>query len=72
MDEEIGGVVKALDDRAMRDNTLIVFQSDNGGTRNPMFSGKVDTSAIPSLPQDRAWLRDDPTTWRRLRQSRRA
>ena len=52
MDDEIGEVVKALDDRGMRDNTLIIFQSDNGGTRNPMFSGEVDTSTLKSLPPD--------------------
>ncbi|MFO1305710.1 MAG: arylsulfatase [Burkholderiales bacterium] len=33
MDDEIGRVVRALDKRGMRDNSLIVFQSDNGGTR---------------------------------------
>ena len=27
--------------REMRDNTLIVFQSDNGGTRNAMFAGRT-------------------------------
>jgi arylsulfatase A-like enzyme len=31
MDEQIGQVVEALERRGMRDNTLIVFQSDNGG-----------------------------------------
>jgi arylsulfatase A-like enzyme len=33
MDDHIGRVVAALEQRHMRDNTLIVFQSDNGGTR---------------------------------------
>ena len=40
MDDEIGRVVAALDKKGMRDNTLIVFQSDNGGTRNAMFAGE--------------------------------
>ena len=40
MDDEIGRVVEALDKKGMRDNTLIVFQSDNGGTRNAMFAGE--------------------------------
>ena len=31
----------------MRDNTLIVFQSDNGGTRNAMFAGEMVTSRRP-------------------------
>src|SRR5215471_14131831 len=34
MDDQIGRVVDALDKKKMRDNTLIVFMSDNGGTRN--------------------------------------
>ena len=62
MDDEIGRVVKALDARGMRDNTLIVFQSDNGGTRNPMFSGEVDISAIKSLPPDNGPYREGKGT----------
>jgi arylsulfatase A-like enzyme len=62
MDDEIGRVVKALDERKMRDNTLIVFQSDNGGTRNPMFSGEVDTSTIKSLPPDNGPFREGKGT----------
>src|SRR5262249_42046757 len=41
MDDQIGRVVDALDKKKLRDNTLIVFMSDNGGTRNPMFSGAI-------------------------------
>jgi arylsulfatase A-like enzyme len=51
MDDEIGRVVEALDKKGIRDNTLIVFQSDNGGTRNPLFSGEQDMSKI-KLPND--------------------
>ncbi len=40
MDEQIGRVVDALTRRGMRDNTLIVFHSDNGGTRSAMFVGE--------------------------------
>lgn len=40
MDEQIGKVVGALEARGMRENTLIVFHSDNGGTRNKMFVGE--------------------------------
>ena len=35
-------VVEALRRKGMRDNTLIVFHSDNGGTRNAMFAGEGD------------------------------
>ena len=62
VDDQIGRVVKALDARGMRDNTLILFQSDNGGTRNPMFSGEVDTSAIKSLPPDNGPYREGKGT----------
>ena len=34
MDDEIGNVIDALEKRKMRENTLIVFVSDNGGTRS--------------------------------------
>jgi arylsulfatase A-like enzyme len=62
MDEQIGRVVKALDANRMRDNTLILFQSDNGGTRNPMFSGEVDTSTLKSLPPDNGPYREGKGT----------
>jgi arylsulfatase A-like enzyme len=51
MDDEIGRVVAALEQRKMRDNTLIVFMSDNGGNQSAMFSGDVDVSKL-KLPAD--------------------
>jgi arylsulfatase A-like enzyme len=51
MDDEIGKVVAALDKKKMRDNTLIVFMSDNGGNRSAMLSGDVDVSKL-KLPAD--------------------
>lgn len=51
MDDEIGNVVSALDKKKMRDNTLIVFMSDNGGNRLAMLSGDVDVSKL-KLPAD--------------------
>ena len=57
MDDEIGRVVAALDKKGMRDNTLIVFQSDNGGTRNAMFAGEEDMSKI-KIPCDNGPYRD--------------
>jgi arylsulfatase A-like enzyme len=46
MDNQIGRVLSALDTKGMRSNTIIFFQTDNGGTRNKMFAGEGDTSKI--------------------------
>jgi arylsulfatase A-like enzyme len=62
LDEQVGRVVKALDAKGIRDNTLILFQSDNGGTRDPMFSGEVDTSTLKSLPPDNGPYREGKGT----------
>ncbi len=44
LDEAVGRVLKKLDDVKLRDNTLVVFFSDNGGERlsdgGPLFHGK--------------------------------
>jgi arylsulfatase A-like enzyme len=61
MDDQIGRVVGALDKKGLRDNTLIVFQSDNGGTRNPLFSGEQDMSKI-KLPNDNGPFREGKGT----------
>ncbi|HKA23844.1 MAG TPA: arylsulfatase [Candidatus Eisenbacteria bacterium] len=57
MDDEIGRVLKALDKKGMRDNTLIVFQSDNGGNRSATFAGEIDVSKLV-LPSDNGPYRD--------------
>jgi len=57
MDDEIGRVVAALDRRKMRDNTLIVFQSDNGGPRSAQFTGEIDMSKS-TIPADNGPYRD--------------
>ncbi len=61
MDDEIGRVVAALDKRGMRDNTLIIFQSDNGGPRSAMFTGELDTSKL-TIPADNGPYRDGKGT----------
>lgn len=49
MDDEIGRVVGALEERGMRDNTIIIFQSDNGGVRSAMFAGESKvTGELPA------------------------
>jgi len=57
MDDQIGAVIGALEKKNMRDNTLIVFHSDNGGTRNAMFAGEADVTKI-KLPCDNGSYRD--------------
>jgi arylsulfatase A-like enzyme len=61
MDEQIGRVIEAIDKKNMRDNTLIVFQADNGGTRNPMFSGELDMSKV-KIPNDNGPYREGKGT----------
>ncbi len=58
MDEQIGRVAAALKRKNMLANTLIVFQSDNGGTRNPMFAGAITDMSKVVLPADNGPYRD--------------
>lgn len=51
MDDQIGRVVAELEKKGMRDNTLIVFMSDNGGNLSAMFAGELDVSKL-KLPSD--------------------
>src|SRR5215813_12491389 len=57
MDTQIGRVIEALTKKGTRGNTLIVFQSDNGGTRNAMFAGEADMSKL-KIPCDNGPYRD--------------
>jgi arylsulfatase A-like enzyme len=57
MDDQIGRVLEALDKKRLRENTLIIFHSDNGGTRNAMFAGEGDMSKI-KIPCDNGPYRD--------------
>jgi arylsulfatase A-like enzyme len=62
LDDEIGKVVAALDKKGLRDNTLIVFHSDNGGTTNPMFAGQMADLSKTKLPCDNGPYRDGKGT----------
>jgi arylsulfatase A-like enzyme len=62
MDDQIGRVIAALGEKKMLDNTLIVFQSDNGGTRNPMFAGAITDMSKVVLPADNGPYRDGKGT----------
>src|SRR5262249_56534055 len=61
MDDEIGRVLHALEQKGMRDNTLIVFSSDNGGPRSAEATGEVDTSG-GTIPADNGPYRDGKTS----------
>ena len=56
MDDEIGKVIDALEKRKMRDNTLIFFVSDNGGTRSNLFVGEAAVKG--ELPPNNGPYRD--------------
>ncbi len=56
MDDEVGKVIDALTKRNMRDNTLIVFVSDNGGTRSNLFVGEAEVKG--NLPPNNGPYRD--------------
>ena len=60
MDDGIGKVLAALEGRGLRDNTLIVFHSDNGGVKSSMFAG--DTKVSGGLPADNGPYRDGKGT----------
>ena len=57
MDDEIGEVLDALERRGMLENTIVVFQSDNGGPRSAKFTGEVDMSGS-EIPADNGPYRD--------------
>jgi arylsulfatase A-like enzyme len=62
MDEQIGRVVAAIDKKGIRDNTLIIFQSDNGGTRNAMFAGVMADMSKVKIPCDNGPYREGKGT----------
>lgn len=58
LDDEIGRVIAALDEKGLRDNTLIIFHSDNGGTKNAMFAGQMADLSKTKIPCDNGPYRD--------------
>jgi arylsulfatase A-like enzyme len=58
LDDEVGRVVAALERKGMRENTLLLFHSDNGGTRNAMFSGVMADVSEIRLPCDNGPYRE--------------
>ena len=62
LDDEIGRVVAALDKKGLRDNTLILFHSDNGGTRNAMFAGVMADVSKIKIPCDNGHYREGKGT----------
>lgn len=62
LDDEIGRVVAALDKKGMRQNTLILFNSDNGGTRNAMFAGVMADMSKVKIPCDNGPYREGKGT----------
>ncbi|HSI14191.1 MAG TPA: arylsulfatase [Chthoniobacter sp.] len=58
LDDNIGKVVAALDKKGLRDNTLIIFHSDNGGTHNAMFAGVMADVSKIKIPCDNGAYRD--------------
>ncbi|PYJ29586.1 MAG: sulfatase, partial [Verrucomicrobia bacterium] len=61
MDDQVGRVVDALDQKKIRDNTVIIFHSDNGGTKNTMFAGELDMSKV-KIPCDNGPYREGKGT----------
>jgi len=62
MDDQIGRVVAALKDKHLLDDTLVVFMSDNGGTRDPMFSGAIADVSTTRIPCNNGPFRDGKGT----------
>lgn len=58
LDDQVGRVIAALEKKGMRENTLIIFHSDNGGTTNPMFAGVMADMSKVKIPCDNGPYRD--------------
>lgn len=58
LDDQVGRVVAALEKKGIRDNTLIMFQSDNGGTFDATFTGVMADVSQVKIPCDNGPYRD--------------
>lgn len=58
LDDQVGRVVAALEKKGMRGNTLILFHSDNGGTKNAMFAGVMADMSKVTIPCDNGPYKD--------------
>ena len=58
LDDNIAKVIAALEKKGLRENTLILFHSDNGGTHNPMFAGVMADVSKIKIPCDNSPFRD--------------
>ncbi len=58
LDENIGKVVAALEKKGLREKTLILFHSDNGGTHNAMFAGQMADVSKIKIPCNNGPYRD--------------
>lgn len=47
LDDQVGRLVEVLEKTGQRENTLIVFQSDNGGTRDARLTGEGQVKTVP-------------------------
>jgi arylsulfatase A-like enzyme len=61
MDTEIGRVIATLEQRKLLDNTIVVFQSDNGGPHSAKFTGEADMSKS-TIPPDNGPFREGKAT----------
>ena len=61
MDIEIGKVLRTLEANKLLDNTLVVFQSDNGGPASAKFTGEIDMSKS-TIPPDNSPFREGKGT----------
>jgi arylsulfatase A-like enzyme len=56
MDDQIAAVLEALRRKGLRDDTLVIFHSDNGGVKSAAFAGQIETKG--QLPANNGPFRD--------------